>query len=112
MSEKEPKYARRRFIGTGAAALAAFPVAVMLGVSSRAARAANLPHLQESDPQAKALQYSDDAAKSKRTSSDQFCHNCLNFEGKAGDAWGPCKIFPGKDVNHNGWCAAWVKKPG
>ena len=34
----------------------------------------------------------------------------VQFQGKAGDAWGPCTIFAGKQVNANGWCQVYVKK--
>lgn len=110
MSQKHKTHGRRSFLKTGALAVTAIPAAVALGAATRDARAAGLPHLSESDPQATALKYKDDATKSQRPSNDEFCHNCLNFEGKSGAAWGPCKVFPGKDVNRDGWCAAWVKK--
>ena len=34
----------------------------------------------------------------------------LALLSRAGDAWAPCAIFPGKQVAAKGWCAAWVKK--
>jgi High potential iron-sulfur protein len=38
------------------------------------------------------------------------CANCSQFQAKAGDAMGPCAIFPGKSVASAGWCTGWVKK--
>ncbi|MGH8675153.1 MAG: high-potential iron-sulfur protein, partial [Burkholderiales bacterium] len=40
----------------------------------------------------------------------QSCANCTHFQGKANDPWGPCAIFPGKQVAAKGWSSAWVKK--
>ncbi|HTT41682.1 MAG TPA: high-potential iron-sulfur protein [Steroidobacteraceae bacterium] len=79
------------------------------------AAAADAPHLSPTDPTAQALHYTDNAksvdAKAFPTfTPDQRCANCLQFQGKAGDAWGPCNIFAGKAVNANGWCQVWVKK--
>lgn len=37
----------------------------------------------------------------------QFCENGNLIQSKQGD-WRPCSIFPGKLVNENGWCKAWV----
>jgi hypothetical protein len=34
----------------------------------------------------------------------------VQFEGKKGETWGPCKIFPGKAVNSHGWCSAFQPK--
>ena len=34
----------------------------------------------------------------------------LLYQERAGDAWGPCQIFPGKDVSAKGWCTAYQKK--
>ena len=79
------------------------------------ARAAELPHLSVDDPTAKALAYIEDAklvdAKKHPTyAAAQKCATCLQFQGKPGDAYGPCNIFAGKAVNANGWCQVWVKK--
>jgi hypothetical protein len=75
--------------------------------------------VKESDPQAQSLGYKMDATKvdtkkwTKRAGPDgktQFCHNCQFFQGKAGDKFGPCQIFAGKEVAANGWCNTWTKK--
>lgn len=79
------------------------------------ARAADLPHLEPTDPTAKALGYTADAKGVDAKAFPMFkagsvCSNCMQFQGKAGDAWGPCSIFAGKAVNANGWCQVYVKK--
>lgn len=108
MNALNPSHPRRRFLKLGAAA-GAIVLGHLLPIESL--RAAEMPKLEESDPTAKALQYLSNAAQSKtRTSPDQFCHNCLQYEGAGGAEWGPCKIFPGKLVHADGWCAAYVKR--
>lgn len=79
------------------------------------AHAADLPHLDPSDPTAKALGYVADAKTVDAKAFPMYkagsaCKNCMQFQGKAGDAWGPCSIFAGKQVNSNGWCQVYVKK--
>lgn len=109
MNESAPSRTRRRFLKTGAAAAGAVAICPLLPMTST--RAAEMPKLDVNDPTAKALQYVPDAAQSKaRLSAEQFCHNCLQYEGAEGAEWGPCKIFPGKLVHANGWCAAYVKR--
>jgi len=69
----------------------------------------------ETDPQAVALGYKEDAAKvdvkkyPKHAATDG-CKSCQLFQGKAGDAYGACPLYAGKVVSANGWCSAWVKK--
>jgi hypothetical protein len=96
---------RRRFLKTAAGTAA---VAAVAGIMPRLARAADLPHLSPSDPSAQALGYVEDAGKATNAAhkAGADCANCLFFEGKAGDAWAPCKLFPGKDVAGKGWCTA------
>jgi hypothetical protein len=78
-------------------------------------RAADAPHLTESDPTAQALSYHESAktvtAKDFPTyQAGQMCSTCAQLTGNAGDPWRPCNIFAGKLVNANGWCKVWVKK--
>lgn len=78
---------------------------------------AQLPRLEETDPLAAALGYRHDTnavdqSKYPNHKPDQRCDNCNLIQGAAGDEWRPCAIFPGKLVNANGWCTAWVKKAG
>jgi hypothetical protein len=102
-----PDHSRRRFIRLTAVGLAAAPFASML--PSGTAGAADL--ISETDPQASALGYKEDATKAeKRTDATAHCANCGLYTGKEGEASGPCAIFQGKLVAANGWCTAWVKK--
>ena len=84
-------------------------------VDATLVQAADLPHLSEDDPAAKALHYVNDAAKGNRTdkggtpAAKQHCQNCRFVQADAGD-WRPCQLFPGKAVNANGWCMSWTAK--
>jgi len=83
--------------------------------SVESAHAADLPHLDPTDPTAKALGYTNDAKSVDAKAFAMYkpgslCSNCMQFQGKAGDAWGPCSIFAGKQVAANGWCQVYVKK--
>jgi hypothetical protein len=80
-----------------------------------AADAGSPPHLSATDPTAVALAYHEDSgtvdAKAfPNFKPEQKCSTCLQLQGKAGDPWRPCNIFPGKLVNANGWCRVYVKK--
>jgi len=107
---------RRRFLQVAVAvpAGAALLNAAVLGTAS--AQAA-MPKLALDDPSAKALLYTDNAAKvdkknplAARFAPGQHCGNCSQIQGKEGDAYRPCAIFPGKLVATNGWCSVWAKK--
>ena len=108
------KNQRRKFLSL----LALTPplaLALRAGKSSAQQKAAAMPHVSESDPQAQALGYKDDASKVDKKKFTNFkegelCSNCQHFSGKSGEQWGPCAIFPGKQVNAKGWCSAWQKK--
>jgi High potential iron-sulfur protein len=83
-------------------------------VASRA-MAQTTAKLEETDPQAVALGYTHDtkkvdAKKFPKHVAAQKCNNCQLYQGKGNDPWGPCQLFPGKQVAANGWCSAWVKK--
>ena len=95
-------------------------LAVLLGAAgvvagARRAAAADLPHLNEKDPNAMALGYHDDAAqvdpKQFQTyRPGQRCESCLQLQGQQGQPWRPCNLFPGELVNAGGWCRVWVPK--
>ena len=95
-------------------------VALLLGAAAavrpgQSVHAADLPHLDPSDPTAKALGYTNDSKSVDVKAYPMFkpgsaCNNCLQYQGKPGAAWGPCNIFAGHDVNANGWCQVYVKK--
>jgi hypothetical protein len=93
---------RRAIVKSGLLASALVPVAgLFINATARGESAA----LDPSDPVAKTLGYVTKSAK-----PDANCANCSQFQGKSGDATGPCTIFPGKSVASAGWCMSWVKK--
>ena len=77
------------------------------------ALAQDLPKLALDDPQAVALQYTEDAttATAPNYQAGQDCANCNFIQGNEGDAFRPCQLFPGKSVAAAGWCISWVAKP-
>lgn len=95
-------------------------VMLLLGAAAavrpgQGAHAADLPHLDASDPTAKALNYTDNAKGVDAKAMPMYkpgsaCSNCMQYTGAAGQAYGPCTIFAGKAVNANGWCQVYVKK--
>jgi hypothetical protein len=94
----------------------ALAAGVLAVPAARVASAAATPHLAATEPTAVALGYHEDAkavdAKKFPTyKAEQNCANCLQLTGKAGEAWRPCNLFPGKLVAEKGWCKVWVKKP-
>jgi len=95
---------RRKLLGATATAVVSIP---LLGLVSRSAGAADAPRLDPNDAQAKALSYTEQSPK-----ADSMCANCQLYSGAADADWGPCAIFPGKQVSHTGWCSAWVKRAG
>ncbi len=115
MNDQSRMNKKRRMILGGMAALAGVPL--LNTIFSAQALAAGLPHLKDNDPTAKALHYHHDATKAPRAdkpnmpAKDQFCHNCMFVKSDTG-TWRPCQLFPGKDVNANGWCASWTHKAG
>lgn len=78
-----------------------------LTVGGIALRANAQEALDASDATAKALNYTPQSEK-----SGQNCANCMYIQGNEGDSQRPCAIFPGKLINAQGWCSAWVKRPG
>ncbi|MGN2252072.1 high-potential iron-sulfur protein [Frateuria sp. GZRe12] len=105
MSQEKDIESRRRFLKVAAGTAAA---AAVVGGMPRFARAADLPHVAESDPTAKALDYVEDASKSKnpKHTAGAVCSNCQFFTDPAAKAYGPCQLFPGKAVNAKGWCVS------
>ena len=91
------------------------PFASAALLASRSVFAADLPMLDETDPQAAALGYVADAAKAdkakfKNFAAGQNCATCQLFQAKPGEAAGPCPLFVGKNVTAKGWCSAFAKK--
>ena len=73
------------------------------GAGQSALAGGHMPKLDPEDPTAKSLAYTHESTK-----ADQNCRNCQLFQGDK--QWGGCPIFPGKEVNADGWCSAWVKR--
>lgn len=97
---------RRTFVAGAAAVIAT------AGLCSRA-RAQDLPQLDPADPTAVALKYVADASNADAALRKEGanCSNCVLFTGADDADWAPCSIFPGKQVNANGWCSVWASKP-
>lgn len=108
MSHEESNESRRRFLKIAAGTAAA---AVVVGTLPRLARAAELPHVSESDPTAKALGYVEDASATKdpKHKAGDNCANCQFYSGSA-TGFGPCQLFPGKAVSAKGWCVSHAVK--
>ena len=72
--------------------------------------------LSESDPEARAVDYTADAAtvdakKFAKYKPGQTCANCSLYGGAAGEPSGGCALFyGGKVVAAKGWCSSWEKK--
>lgn len=101
---------RRGFVGAAAAVI---PVAAIFA-SREAAAQASTPKLSVTDPVAKALLYTENAATVDKAKAPTFkpgstCANCIQIQGDTGD-WRGCTAFPGKLVAAKGWCSAWVEK--
>ena len=104
---------RRDFLKHGS--LAVISLAMLARTLPSSAQAKPLPHLAENDPQAAALGYRHDAKKVDKKKfanwqAGKDCDDCIQFEGRKREAWGPCKLFPGKAVNAKGWCAGFQPK--
>jgi hypothetical protein len=94
-------------------ALVALPAAVLV---RDAAAQASPPHMDENESLAKAMGYVHDASKVDADRVPQYkagstCANCVQLQGKDGDEWRPCSLFPGKLVNAQGWCKVWQPRP-
>jgi hypothetical protein len=69
--------------------------------------------LDPKDPAAIKLAYVEDAARLDPKAQPKFitgsnCENCLLLQGKPGDEYRPCTLFPGKLVKISGWCTGWA----
>ncbi|MBD8880986.1 MULTISPECIES: high-potential iron-sulfur protein [Rhodanobacter] len=104
MSRDENNESRRRFLKLAAGTTAAV---MAIGGLPRVVRAADLPHVDDSDPTAKALGYVEDASKTTdpKHKAGDACANCQFYSGGP-TGYGPCALFPGKAVNAKGWCVS------
>lgn len=116
------KNQRRDFLKTGVLGLLAATVAARVGLPEQAFAQAG-QDVKETDGNAKALGYHEDAKKAKRVAKagvapeKQFCHNCMFYQGK-GDAAAiiasekaPCTLFASKNVKGKGYCNSWAPNP-
>jgi hypothetical protein len=83
--------------------------------AAKPAAPAGPPKLDPTEAAAKALGYVPDATKVDAKANPMYkagsnCSNCVQLQGKAGDAFRPCNLFPGKLVSANGWCKVYAKK--
>lgn len=97
---------RRTLIGSLAAGAA-------YAALTRTSPAAEPEKLDVKDPSAIAVGYVEKAAQVDTKKFPTFvkgstCENCLQLQGKAGDAYRPCSLFSGKLVSANGWCSEWT----
>lgn len=108
MSNEENNESRRRFLKIAAGTAA---VAAVAGGLPRLARAADLPHVTDADPTAKALGYVEDntATKNPKHKPGEACSSCQFYSGGP-TGYGPCQLFPGKSVNAKGWCVSYTSK--
>lgn len=91
-------------------------VVTLAGPAPAPAAAPALVPLTPADPTAKALGYAEDSNKVDAAAfpthkPEQKCANCVQYQGKPGDARGGCNIYPGKSVAAGGWCKVYAKKP-
>lgn len=73
------------------------------------------PLVQETEPQAIALAYKNDATKVDKVKNPKYaagqnCANCALYQGKPTDPAAGCPLFAGKQVAAKAWCNAWAKK--
>jgi hypothetical protein len=71
------------------------------------------PRVDVHDPAAVALGYVEQAGQVDARKFPQFvpgsnCENCLQLQGKPGNDYRPCSLFPGKLVSISGWCTGWT----
>jgi hypothetical protein len=107
MSDNAIDTNRRNVLRMAAAGAVAVPLGSLLLHGT--AHSSELPHLSEDDPIAQGLSYVHDAstAPAGKRKDGTYCKNCNLIQAQEGE-WRPCAIIPGKAVNENGWCAAWV----
>jgi hypothetical protein len=98
-----------------AATPAPTPPVVQEAAPAAPATASAMPLVEETAAQAMALGYVADNTRADKVKFPAYlaghqCNTCALYQGKAGDAEGPCPLFPGKHVAAIGWCNSWVKK--
>jgi len=96
---------RRSLLQRLALGTALTPLAAAL---SRSAAAAPAMLVSPGSPEAKAVQYTEDAKTAHTAQPGSTCANCALYQGAQGSTQGPCQIFPGKEVKAAGWCSSWA----
>jgi hypothetical protein len=99
---------RRSALKRLALGVALAPIAAASWRQAAAADAASLPLLSVDAPEAKAVNYVEDAQQAKDKGQDRTCANCGLYQGASGSTQGPCQLFPGKAVKAAGWCSSWA----
>ncbi len=82
-------------------------------LAAAAVRAGEPTPLDVNDPAAQAQGYVEDAAQVNPKKYPTFvpgqsCDNCALLQGKEGETYRPCDLFPGKLVKAKGWCKGWA----
>lgn len=98
---------RRDFIRHSLMGLAALPLGA--GILSTRTFAQELPRLDPQAPEAKALNYVEEASQASdhpAFEEGERCDNCMFFQP---DNEG-CQLFPGKSVEPAGWCQSWTAR--
>jgi len=95
------------------AAIARIAVAAGVAVLPAPSMSADLPRLDVKDPAAQALGYVENAIRVDTKKYPSYvkgtnCENCLQLQGKPGNDYRPCSVFPGKLVAVSGWCSSWT----
>ncbi len=96
---------RRSIVKTLGSSIVAIPFLNLVGPARLLA--ADDPRLSPDDPAAKSLNYAHAS-----TDAARHCSGCQFYTGVSGDDWGPCVIFPGKQVNAGGLCNSWFARAG
>lgn len=91
-------------------------LALLLPTMTRMGQAWAQEQLDPDNAQAKALGYVHDTndVDSGQYAGHEPSQNCAGCQLKQGNGeeWIGCALFPGKLVNRNGWCSAWVQAQG
>jgi hypothetical protein len=101
------KFSRRALLqGLGVVA------AIGPGLRIEPALGAEPAHLAVTDPAAMKVGYVEEASRVDRKKYPKYiagniCDNCLLLQGKPGNTFRPCSLFPNKLVKIGGWCSSW-----
>ncbi|HYN78791.1 MAG TPA: high-potential iron-sulfur protein [Lamprocystis sp. (in: g-proteobacteria)] len=118
MSDKPTSTSRRDAVKLMLGTAVAIPMINLIGVGSVRAAAAPANAVAADDPTGVALKYNADATKADRAgaarpgapAAEQKCSTCQFSQAGTDAGWQACTLFPGKQVNANGWCSSWTLK--